>query len=71
MLKPMDPNVTALERAFQLARSGQHASVASIRQQLRREGYSDGQITGGTLQKQLQALIKVHLLRTLDVGNDC
>jgi hypothetical protein len=63
MVQHMEPNVTAMERAFQLARSGSHASVESISQRLRREGYSVAQITGRTLRKQLQALIKIHLLR--------
>jgi hypothetical protein len=55
----MDRNVTALERAFQLAETGVSASVSDIKTQLKREGYSDAQIIGPTLVKQLKALIEV------------
>lgn len=54
----MDPTVTALERAFQLARSGEYASVPDIKKRLSTEGYSAAQVTGGTLAKQLLALIR-------------
>ena len=49
---------TALERAFQLAKSGQPKSIDDIRRQLAKEHHATGQITGGTLRKQLQALIQ-------------
>jgi hypothetical protein len=65
----MDRNTTALERAFQLARSGNHASVADVKKQLKTEGYSVAQITGPTLLKQLKALLQTHPLRTQKVGN--
>jgi hypothetical protein len=58
----MDRNITALERAFQLARAGRHASVADIKKQLKTEGYSVAQITGPTLLKQLKALLRAQLL---------
>jgi hypothetical protein len=54
----MDPTVTALERAFQLAKTGNYVSVAEIKIRLNVEGYSAAQITGRELSKQLQALIK-------------
>jgi hypothetical protein len=54
----MDPTVTALERAFALAKSGECASVPDIKKRLIQEGYSIAQITGGTLSKQLLALIR-------------
>jgi hypothetical protein len=54
----MDQNTTALERAFDLAKSGSYASIADIRRQLHAEGYSTAQITGGALSRQLTALIK-------------
>jgi hypothetical protein len=54
----MDHTVTALERAFELARSGRCASVADIKKQLKSEGYSITQITGRVLSKQLDTLIK-------------
>ena len=37
----MDTKVTALERAFQLARSGHMATVDDIRKRLKREGYDE------------------------------
>jgi hypothetical protein len=42
----------ALERAFELARSGKYASVKAIREQLRREGYAQQQLMGDLLAKQ-------------------
>jgi hypothetical protein len=54
----MDHTVTALERAFQLAKSGTCDSVADLKKRLRTEGYSITQITGRVLSKQLDALIK-------------
>ena len=59
----MDPNVTALERAFQLARTGQYLGVAEIKQQLTLEGYSDSQIMGRTLFRQLREIIRVAIQR--------
>jgi hypothetical protein len=47
---------TALERAFALARSGKFAKVEQIRAQLKAEGYSDTQIWGPTLSRQLRNL---------------
>jgi hypothetical protein len=55
----MDHGITAIERAFQLATSGDCASVADIKKQLKTEGFSIAQITGGVLSKQLRALIQV------------
>jgi hypothetical protein len=53
----MDDRPTVLERAFQLAKSGQFKSIDDIRRQLAKEHYSRDQLTGGTLRKQLLALI--------------
>jgi hypothetical protein len=47
---------TALERAFDLAQSGTCAGIQHIRQQLRAEGYSDAQIWGPSLTRQLREL---------------
>ena len=58
MLSIMDPNVTALERAFALAKSGEYAAVRDIKKRLVLEGYSATAITGPTLLKQLLALIQ-------------
>ena len=55
----MDYRVAALERAFQLARSGQVTRIDEIRKQLRREGYDDRVVEGGrSLLSQLRGLIK-------------
>ena len=51
----MDQNTTALERAFQLAKSGELATVEAIRSRLKAEGYSVSQIVGKALIKQLRA----------------
>jgi hypothetical protein len=52
---------TALERAFQLAKSGSYASLDDIKKQLKAEGYSTEQITGRVLSKQLRVLIQTAL----------
>jgi hypothetical protein len=54
----MDRSVTALERAFQLAKGGDYASVPLIKKRLKAEGYSTDQISGLALSRQLKALIK-------------
>lgn len=53
----MDQNKTALERAFELARSGRYPTVAHIRRAISAEGYSQGQIEGRELSRQLRELI--------------
>jgi hypothetical protein len=58
MLGAMDQGTSALERAFQLARSGEYASVEDIKRRLKAEGYTSEQITGSSLSKQLRALIQ-------------
>ena len=54
----MDPKKTALERAFELAESGEAASIDDIRRALNSEGYSSNQLTGSTLLAQLRTLIQ-------------
>jgi len=54
----MDQKMTALERAFQLAKSGRVAKVSEIGLTLRREGYQADQIEGRLLRRQLGDLIK-------------
>ena len=56
----MSPELTQLERAFQLARSGICASVCDIRKHLRLEGYSASHIEGRTLVAQLRILEDTH-----------
>jgi len=58
MLSDVNPHVSALERAFQIARSGQYATVAQIRIALTKEGYSINQLEGPELIKQLRLIIK-------------
>ena len=57
----MNLPATALERAFQLAKSGSYASLEDIKKRLKAEGYSTAQITGGVLSKQLRLLIQTAL----------
>ena len=52
----MDRRLTALERAFELARSGTCADVAQVRQQLKIEGYPRDQLTGPSLIRQIRDL---------------
>jgi len=54
----MEPNVTAIERAFQLARLGIFLQVAEIKERLREEGYFTGSITGPTLHTQLRCIMQ-------------
>jgi hypothetical protein len=54
----MNDRPTALERAFQLARSGRPKSIDDIKRELAKEHYSSGQISGNAIKKQLLALIR-------------
>jgi hypothetical protein len=54
----MDQNKTALERAFELARSGRFPTAGDISRAISQEGYSAAQIEGFALRRQLTALIK-------------
>jgi hypothetical protein len=47
---------TTLERAFELARSGDYLHLADITKQLRAEGYAVNQLEGGSLRKQLRLI---------------
>jgi hypothetical protein len=62
----MDQKMTALERAFQLARSGSVAGLTEIISSLNREGYSGSQIEGRLLKRQLADLIKAARKASLD-----
>ncbi|MVS99529.1 hypothetical protein [Devosia marina] len=53
----MTPNLSPIERAFELARSGKCQSFSEIKAALKAEGYDSATITGGTLSKQLRQLI--------------
>ena len=54
----MDHNITAVERAFQLAKSGVCFSVDDLKKRLGSEGYATTDIVGGSIRKQLSALIE-------------
>lgn len=49
----MKPNVSAIERAFELAQSGNFVTVAEVKHRLHTEGYSIAQVDGPLLHKQL------------------
>lgn len=53
----MNTNKTALERAFELAKSGKYANVSDIKTALLAERYSTEKVTGASLSKQLRDLI--------------
>jgi hypothetical protein len=59
MLSGMDThNKTSLERAFDIARSGECIGVVDLIRRLKDEGYESRQIEGPHLKKQLARLIK-------------
>ena len=60
----MDPKISALERAFQLAGSGQVATVYDLKRQMDREGYDSRVVLGPMLTSQLRVRIKVARQRT-------
>ena len=65
----MDPNLSALERAFQLARSGQVSNVEDIRKRLKQEGYDANAVyVGQSLKTQLRDLIEAGHLETTDAA---
>ena len=54
----MEPNVTPIERAFQLARLGIFLQVTEIKERMREEGYFTESITGPTLLNQLRCIME-------------
>ena len=52
----MGHQLTALERAFELARSGEYDGPGDIREQLKRERFSVSQLEGPSLRRQLREL---------------
>jgi hypothetical protein len=54
----MDHKLSALERAFQLAKSGRAAFVSDIIATLKREGYEISQVQGPKLIARLKKLIE-------------
>lgn len=49
---------TALERAFELARSGKFEKLSALRRALAAEGYPAQQVAGPVLYEQLRQLMK-------------
>jgi len=54
----MIPNQTALERAFELARSGKFKTVSELKTAIGKEGYLVSQLDGPMLQRQLRVVLK-------------
>jgi hypothetical protein len=54
----MESNKTALERAFELARSGRYLRLEQLLRRLNNEGYLGEQVTGPVVRKQLNQAIK-------------
>ncbi|MGH6955541.1 MAG: hypothetical protein ACREEW_02620 [Caulobacteraceae bacterium] len=54
--------MTTLERAFELARSGQCGSVTDVRRMLAAEGYTMAQLDGPALLRQLRELCAASVL---------
>jgi hypothetical protein len=59
-----DGTKTPLERAFEMARSGQFQRMVEIRRALAAEGFSVAQMTGGTLTRQLRHAMVPKLIET-------
>ena len=53
----MKPDATVLERAFELASSGDYENVGLLRKRLQYEGYAANEIDGPMLLKQLRTKI--------------
>jgi hypothetical protein len=53
MMNPLNAEKTALERAFEIARTGRWDRVEDIRRQLHQEGYNYRQVEGPLLGRQL------------------
>jgi hypothetical protein len=54
----MDGTHTALERAFELAKSGEFTRVQDVILKVEREGYPRRQLEGFALRKQLTKLVR-------------
>ena len=66
MLSVMAYRMTALERAFQLARSGQVTTMTEVVKSLKRDGYDTNQIQRPALLRQLTGLIKAARLEAMN-----
>jgi hypothetical protein len=56
----MDPHLSALQRAFQLARPGQFSNVDDMRKRLKQEGYDANAVfVGKSLKAQVTAVARL------------
>ena len=55
----MKPNVNTLERAFELARTGEFDSLRQLKDRLHHEGYPSGLVVGRYLSAQLRELMRM------------
>ena len=53
----IDPNKSALERAFELARAGGFGTVSELKRAVAAEGYDRKQLEGPALTRQLSGLL--------------
>jgi hypothetical protein len=53
----MQQNKTCIERAFELAKSGEYPTVGDIRKQLKAEHFDCAQVADRSISKQLKSLI--------------
>jgi hypothetical protein len=54
---PMDHRLSTLERAFQIARSGEVLDIQQLKRAVKKEGYAADQIHGRAISKQLRTII--------------
>jgi hypothetical protein len=54
----MDNKLSGIERAFQLAKSGQVSGIDELQAVLKKEGYGSWALVGSSLKKQLRGLIR-------------
>ena len=57
-MNSVELRMTTLERAFELARSGEFANIYRLKQRLSKEGYGVDQLTGPLLLAQIKSLIR-------------
>jgi hypothetical protein len=55
----MQPNVNTLERAFELARTGEFDRIGQVKNRLKLEGYSSELVVGSYLSAQLRQLMRM------------
>ncbi len=58
----MQPGKGAIERAFELARSGRFTSLGELKSAVSKEGYQADQLHGPSLGKQLREIMKSSVL---------